>query len=104
METEHLQDRAGFGSGTGPSVCIPLLLRAGLCMGCPDPRGPRGTRVSAAGNLDIGDSNDGKKETSPCRSPGTCHLETDEVSGLALQGRDQRLSLRGRQGVLELGC
>lgn len=80
METEHLQDRAGFGSRTGPSMCIPLLLRAGLCMGCPDPRGLRGTRVSAAGIWTPVILTDGKEETSPCRSPGTCHLEIDRVS------------------------
>lgn len=80
METEHLQDRAGFGSRTVSSVCIPLLLRAGLCMGCPDPRGPRGTRVSAAGIWTLVILIDDKEETGPCRSPGTCHLETDGVS------------------------
>lgn len=79
VETEHLPDRAGFGSRTGPSVCIPLLLRAGLCMGCPDPREPRGTRVSAAGIWTLVILIDGKKETGPCRSPGTCHLEIGGV-------------------------
>lgn len=49
-------------------------------MGCPDPRGPRGTRVSAAGIWTLVILIDGKKETSPCRSPGTCHLEIDGVS------------------------
>lgn len=80
MWKQHLQDRAGFGSRTGPSVCIPLLLRAGLYMGCPDPRGPRGTRVSAAGIWTLVILTDGKEETSPCRSPGTCHPEIDGVS------------------------